>query len=66
MALTHNLGFPSMGARRELKQALEASWRREIDVQQLKDHRPKPFAKKLAAVKGSGSKPDTSWRFCLV
>ena len=31
MALTHNLGFPRIGARRELKQALEAYWRGDID-----------------------------------
>lgn len=35
MALTHNLGFPRIGARRELKQALEAYWRQDIDVKQL-------------------------------
>jgi 5-methyltetrahydropteroyltriglutamate--homocysteine methyltransferase len=35
MALTHNLGFPRIGARRELKQALEACWRGDIDEQQL-------------------------------
>ncbi|SFW27745.1 5-methyltetrahydropteroyltriglutamate--homocysteine S-methyltransferase [Nitrosovibrio sp. Nv17] len=37
MALTHNLGFPRIGARRELKQALEAHWRGDIDEQELKD-----------------------------
>ena len=35
MALTHNLGFPRIGARRELKQALEAYWRGDINDQQL-------------------------------
>ncbi|ARO86862.1 5-methyltetrahydropteroyltriglutamate--homocysteine S-methyltransferase [Nitrosospira lacus] len=35
MALTHNLGFPRIGARRELKQTLEACWRGDIDEQQL-------------------------------
>ncbi len=35
MALTHNLGFPRIGARRELKQALEAYWRGDIDDKQL-------------------------------
>lgn len=35
MALTHNLGFPRIGARRELKQALEAYWRKNIDAKQL-------------------------------
>ena len=35
MALTHNLGFPRIGARRELKQALEAYWRGDIDDVQL-------------------------------
>ena len=30
MALTHNLGFPRIGARRELKHALEAYWRGDI------------------------------------
>ena len=37
MILTHNLGFPRIGARRELKQALESFWRQDIDVQQLQD-----------------------------
>lgn len=32
---THNLGFPRIGADRELKKALEAYWRTEIDQQQL-------------------------------
>ena len=27
MIVTHNLGFPRIGAQRELKQALEAYWR---------------------------------------
>ena len=36
MALTHNLGFPRIGARRELKQALEAYWRGDINDEQLK------------------------------
>ena len=35
MALTHNLGFPRIGARRELKQALEAYWRGDIDDEKL-------------------------------
>lgn len=35
MALTHNLGFPRIGARRELKKALEAYWRSEINNVQL-------------------------------
>ncbi len=35
MALTHNLGFPRIGARRELKQALESYWRGESNVEQL-------------------------------
>ncbi|MEE8289302.1 MAG: 5-methyltetrahydropteroyltriglutamate--homocysteine S-methyltransferase [Nitrosomonadaceae bacterium] len=35
MALTHNLGFPRVGARRELKQALEAYWRGDINAEQL-------------------------------
>lgn len=37
MALTHNLGFPRIGVRRELKQALEAYWRKDIDAKQLQD-----------------------------
>ncbi|MDE2365749.1 MAG: 5-methyltetrahydropteroyltriglutamate--homocysteine S-methyltransferase, partial [Betaproteobacteria bacterium] len=36
MALTHNLGFPRIGARRELKHALEAYWRGDIDDEQLR------------------------------
>ena len=35
MVLTHNLGFPRVGARRELKQALEAYWRGDINAEQL-------------------------------
>lgn len=35
MALTHNLGFPRIGERRELKQTLEAYWRGDIDDKQL-------------------------------
>ena len=35
MALTHNLGFPRIGAQRELKKALETYWRREIDGDRL-------------------------------
>jgi 5-methyltetrahydropteroyltriglutamate--homocysteine methyltransferase len=35
MALTHNLGFPRIGARRELKQALEAYWRGDINEERL-------------------------------
>ena len=35
MALTHNLGFPRIGAHRELKRALEAYWRQDIDAGQL-------------------------------
>jgi 5-methyltetrahydropteroyltriglutamate--homocysteine methyltransferase len=35
MALTHNLGFPRIGARRELKHALEAYWRGDMDDRRL-------------------------------
>ncbi|MDQ3186284.1 MAG: 5-methyltetrahydropteroyltriglutamate--homocysteine S-methyltransferase [Pseudomonadota bacterium] len=35
MALTHNLGFPRIGARRELKQALEAYWHGDINEERL-------------------------------
>ncbi|HKO89347.1 MAG TPA: 5-methyltetrahydropteroyltriglutamate--homocysteine S-methyltransferase [Burkholderiales bacterium] len=35
MALSHNLGFPRMGAQRELKLALESFWRGEIDQLKL-------------------------------
>lgn len=31
MALAHNLGFPRIGADRELKKALEAYWKGDID-----------------------------------
>ncbi|SNY55824.1 methionine synthase (B12-independent) [Arsukibacterium tuosuense] len=33
--LTHNLGFPRIGRKRELKRALEAYWQGEISQQQL-------------------------------
>ncbi len=35
MALAHNLGFPRIGANRELKYALEAYWRGEQDAEDL-------------------------------
>lgn len=35
MVLTHNLGFPRIGARRELKQVLESYWRGESSDEQL-------------------------------
>ena len=36
MALAHNLGFPRIGADRELKKALEAYWKGDIDQAALK------------------------------
>src|SRR5699024_11065857 len=35
MAILHNLGFPRIGLRRELKQALEAYWRGDLNKAQL-------------------------------
>jgi 5-methyltetrahydropteroyltriglutamate--homocysteine methyltransferase len=35
MTLTHNLGFPRIGAQKELKRALEAYWSGDIHVSQL-------------------------------
>lgn len=35
MVTTHNLGFPRIGARRELKTALEAYWRGELEASAL-------------------------------
>ena len=35
MTLTTNLGFPRIGARRELKHALESHWRGELSADQL-------------------------------
>lgn len=35
MPLIHNLGFPRLGTRRELKRALEAYWRGESDLEAL-------------------------------
>jgi len=35
MTITHNLGFPRIGVRRELKQALERYWRGETDLEAL-------------------------------
>ena len=37
MALAHNLGFPRIGADRELKKALEAYWKGDIDQAALKN-----------------------------
>ncbi len=34
-ALTHNLGFPRIGAQRELKKALESYWKGQSDIDQL-------------------------------
>lgn len=36
MAITHNLGFPRIGARRELKFALEAYWKGQSSLEALK------------------------------
>ncbi len=36
MAVSHNLGFPRIGADRELKKALEAYWKGELDEQGLR------------------------------
>lgn len=36
MALAHSLGFPRIGADRELKKALEACWKGDIDQAQLR------------------------------
>jgi 5-methyltetrahydropteroyltriglutamate--homocysteine methyltransferase len=36
MALAHNLGFPRIGADRELKKALEAYWNGDLDQTQLR------------------------------
>ncbi|MEW6613240.1 MAG: 5-methyltetrahydropteroyltriglutamate--homocysteine S-methyltransferase [Pseudomonadota bacterium] len=37
MTLTHNLGFPRIGQRRELKKALESFWKGEIDESTLRE-----------------------------
>ncbi|HYE37415.1 5-methyltetrahydropteroyltriglutamate--homocysteine S-methyltransferase [Methylocaldum sp.] len=37
MAVTHSLGFPRIGARRELKQALEAYWAGKIGLPDLRE-----------------------------
>jgi 5-methyltetrahydropteroyltriglutamate--homocysteine methyltransferase len=36
MATTHNLGFPRIGAKRELKFALESYWKGESSLGELK------------------------------
>lgn len=36
MAITHNLGFPRIGARRELKFALESYWKGQSSLEELK------------------------------
>ena len=38
MTIVHTLGFPRIGAKRELKQALEQYWRGEIDTATLEAH----------------------------
>jgi 5-methyltetrahydropteroyltriglutamate--homocysteine methyltransferase len=35
MATLHNLGFPRIGEKRELKFALEKYWRKDIDESEL-------------------------------
>ena len=37
MALAHNLGFPRIGAKRELKRALESYWQGAISRAELED-----------------------------
>lgn len=37
MAIGHNLGFPRIGAHREMKKAVEAYWRGELSEAQLKE-----------------------------
>lgn len=37
MSITHNLGFPRIGADRELKKSLEAYWQNNISLQELLD-----------------------------
>jgi len=37
MSIAHNLGFPRIGADRELKKSLEAYWQKKISSQQLED-----------------------------
>lgn len=36
MTITHNLGFPRIGAQRELKKALESYWKGELDERSLR------------------------------
>ncbi|UDG81811.1 5-methyltetrahydropteroyltriglutamate--homocysteine S-methyltransferase [Candidatus Vallotia cooleyia] len=36
MAITHNLGFPRIGAKRELKFALESYWKAQLSLEELK------------------------------
>ena len=35
MTLTHNLGYPRIGEKRELKRATEAFWKGEISVDEF-------------------------------
>jgi len=37
MAIVHNLGFPRIGAQREMKEAVEAYWKGKIDQAQLQE-----------------------------
>ena len=37
MTIAHNLGFPRIGAQRELKKAVEAYWKGELDEVGLRD-----------------------------
>ena len=54
MIRSANLGFPRIGARRELKKALEAYWKGDGDLTALKTTRRRPARAALAASKGSG------------
>ena len=35
MTLTHNLGYPRIGEKRELKRATEAFWKGELSIDEL-------------------------------
>src|SRR5688572_5871193 len=37
MTMTHNLGFPSIGHRRELKKAVEAYWQNRSSLESLQE-----------------------------
>ena len=57
MTLTHNLGYPRIGEKRELKRATEAFWKGELSINELVKEGANLRKNKLAEAKRSRYKP---------